>query len=363
MGTCDFCKVEPEEQLRSCVCKKVSYCSKECQAKDWKTHKPSCPPFIIRESPGKGRGLFATRKIKEGEIILEEYPLLTFSEGLNPTKFKTNYYPAIDNETKAVILKLNDPVENLKYLDTDTVEKLVRKDPIVRFWREAQSDEISKILRIITGNWFQVCGEEKLYDTNEAGLYNSCSIINHSCVPNAVWGWVMGDFKKKQVRAMKTIEKNQEILVTYVEEVDFVFGSREVRRQKLLEKGGFLCSCSECSLEGGALEDNDRMREEVMEIGAEIIQLLGREGSDPVPRGSLKKCLKLAQQRVKLTQKLDLRAEFVAAMIGFYGAATMAKEMDISILENDPDTFKQEALKYAKMFGDCYIYYCNQYIN
>ena len=77
MGSCNYCKIDTKEQLKSCVCKKVSYCSKECQAKDWKTHKPSCPPFIIRESPGKGRGLFATRKIKEGQVILEEYPLLT----------------------------------------------------------------------------------------------------------------------------------------------------------------------------------------------------------------------------------------------------------------------------------------------
>ena len=67
---CNFCKIDPKEPLKSCVCGQASYCSKECQLNDWKTHKPSCPPFIIRESPGKGKGLFATRKIKEGQIIL-----------------------------------------------------------------------------------------------------------------------------------------------------------------------------------------------------------------------------------------------------------------------------------------------------
>ena len=76
MASCNFCKANPEDQLKNCVCGKASYCSKDCQAKDWKTHKPSCPPFIIRESPGKGRGLFATRKIKEGQIILDEYSIL-----------------------------------------------------------------------------------------------------------------------------------------------------------------------------------------------------------------------------------------------------------------------------------------------
>ena len=77
MNSCDFCKKNPEEPLKSCVCKKASYCSKECQVKDWKTHKPSCPPYVVRESPGKGRGLFASRKITEGEIISDEYPLIT----------------------------------------------------------------------------------------------------------------------------------------------------------------------------------------------------------------------------------------------------------------------------------------------
>ena len=36
MGSCTFCKVHPRE-LKSCICKKVSYCSRDCQAKDWKT--------------------------------------------------------------------------------------------------------------------------------------------------------------------------------------------------------------------------------------------------------------------------------------------------------------------------------------
>ena len=103
MASCHFCKVEPEEQLKNCVCKKVSYCSKECQAKDWKSHKPSCPPFLIREAPGKGKGLFATRKIKEGEMILEEYPLLTVRDKIGVDKFRTDNFPNFDEN---IVLKV-----------------------------------------------------------------------------------------------------------------------------------------------------------------------------------------------------------------------------------------------------------------
>ena len=60
----------------------------------------------------------------------------------------------------------------------------------------------------------------------------------------------MGDFKRYQVRAITTIEKDQELLTSYLHEAEFLYGSREFRRQQLFESFGFLCSCSECSLEG-----------------------------------------------------------------------------------------------------------------
>ena len=73
--------------------------------------------------------------------------------------------------------------------------------------------------------------------------------------------------------------------------------------------------------------------------------------------------MKLTQQRVNLIKELDLRAEFVCEMIGSYCAAISARRMNISPSENDPDIFKQEALKYAKMFGDCYLHFYNKSVN
>ena len=337
---CGFCKIDTKEQLKSCVCKKVSYCSKECQTKDWKTHKPSCPPFIIRESPGKGRGLFATRKIKEGQIILDEYPLLTWNVGMSFNEFGTTQFPIMDDDTKAMVLELN---------------------PGLLCCEEAPNDEMSKIYRIVTGNSSRICEEKDLYtNTNEAGLYNNISLINHGCVTNAFPSWVMGDFKRQQVRAIMTIEKDQEILISYREEEEFICGSRESRRQFLLVAGGFLCQCSECSLKGEDLEENERMREVIREKQAEIRQLVRRDYLSS--RKSVKKAMKSSQQKVKLIQKLNLRAEFVAAMIDFYRASIMARVMGIPC-ENNPVIFKQEALKYAKMFGDKYIHSYNKHIN
>ena len=122
MPACDFCKVDSKTRLKRCICKKASYCSKECQINDWRNHKHSCPPFTIRDFPGKGRGLFATRRIKEGQIILEEYPLFAYNRGMTYYEFKTIHYPNMDEDTRSKILQLFDPAENFKKLDRNTAK-------------------------------------------------------------------------------------------------------------------------------------------------------------------------------------------------------------------------------------------------
>ena len=161
---------------------------------------------------------------------------------------------------------------------------------------------------------------------------------------------------------MMVIEKGEEILTSYRNNDKFRFGSREVRRQELLVEVAFLSQCSECSLEGWDLEDNEKMREELGEKKDETKQLLLCEGPDPVPRKDMKRAMKLAQQTVRLIQKLNIRAEFVREMICFYRAAIWARTMGVTC-QNDPEVFKREALKYAKMFGDNYIYYVNKETN
>ena len=344
MGYCHFCKVDPKELLKSCVCvcKKVSYCSKECQANDWKAHKPSCPPYVIRESPGKGRGLFATRKIEEGHVILEEYPLFTHNDAMSLHEFNANHFPNLDENTKAKILQLHDPAEDFKKLDRKTAKELVRKVPTLRHYKEAKSDDMNKIFRIIDGNRIKICNFPALYDDTEIGLYNDMTRINHSCVPNATWTWVMGDFKRQQVRAMMEIEKGEEITVCYLAIKEFIYGSRESRQQQMLDHGAFLCQCCECSLEGEDLEENEKIRTEL------------RERKDE----PLKKAMKWAQKRTKLVQKLNLPAMYMSEMLRFHVFADMAKREGISC-ENDPEVLKQEAFKYAKMLGDDNLHFYN----
>lgn len=411
MASCGFCKSSGQLKLKSCVCQKMSYCSKECQTKDWKSHKPSCPPFILRGSPGKGMGLFATRKIKMGQVILEEYPLVTvrahWSKAdllarataaarameagkldvtgcadppfMNYHELKTDFYPSIDETTKAKLFLTHDPAENLQGLDTKTVKKLRHKNPDGWLTEDAKGeDEVSKIWRILSCYSDQICGEKILYRESMEdgdrlglqgelvnplddglGLYFTMTHINHACVPNAVHSYVMGDIKKHQLRALMDIEKDQEILVSYMSE-KICYDSRDCRREKLWERFVFLCSCSECSLEGEALDINEGLRAKLRQIIAKKLQVdqllspYGASNSAP-PRELVKKSMKLTQKRVKLVQKLDLRDRFVTAMVNSYGLASIGQSLDNPI-PNEKEIYKQEALKYAKMFGDCFIH-------
>ena len=62
-GQCDGCGGGGGAGLR-CVCGDARYCSPACQRADWPRHRPACPPVTVREVPGRGRGLVATRKVR-----------------------------------------------------------------------------------------------------------------------------------------------------------------------------------------------------------------------------------------------------------------------------------------------------------
>ena len=357
MALCNYCKDGSDERLKRCVCRKVFYCNEKCQANDWKSHKPFCPSYSVRDVPGKGRGLFATRKIKAGGIILEELPLLTTENamwGYFLNKFKTTQYPNIDEDTKSLILQLHDPADNFKDLrDTKKVEELIRKNPTMQLWqlpKDSQSEEASKILRIFTGNCIKVCADHTLYrNFHEVALYNNISLINHSCIPNSIWSWVKGDFKRKQVRALKSIEKDEEILVNYSEqgpEINYGAKSREFRRRDLLEKRGFLCLCSECSLEGKALELNESMRKEIGGMRLEIARQSGLL--------NFRRAMRVSLKMIGLVKKLDIRLQFLKELLTAFMVASLFERMNLSG-PDDPELFKNAALGYV--IGDSYMHH------
>ena len=89
INQCTICGKDADKKCSRC--KKVAYCSKECQAGNWKTHKYDCqnvnssfPNIKLYECAkieGKGDGLRANTDIKYGTVIIVYFVItsLTYS--------------------------------------------------------------------------------------------------------------------------------------------------------------------------------------------------------------------------------------------------------------------------------------------
>jgi hypothetical protein len=52
--------------------------------------KSNRDPFVVADLPGKGKGLVATRDIKQGELVIQESPLFTVpTSSARPTLSET----------------------------------------------------------------------------------------------------------------------------------------------------------------------------------------------------------------------------------------------------------------------------------
>ena len=322
-----------------------------------------------------GRGLFATRNIKEGQIIIDEYPFLSLNMGpeTNYVYFKSNIYPTLNEETKQKILNMSDPVGN-------SVQGLAQKHVLLEICNNkfiCYDDEVGRILRISALNLIYFTGTLEIspYSETEGSLYNTISLINHSCDPNALTSWVMGDFSRKQIRALKSIDKDEEILISYDKggfRVVLSFGSRKFRQNEIMERFWFLCHCPECSLEGEALKENERVRQEIRGKIREIKEIWIK--TEEIPKITettgemgkqyfqtlLKRVLKLHQKKMKLIEELDLKMESVSELRNFFVVATLAKKCEISA--TDPEVLKMKALEYGKKYGDEELYFVRDYI-
>lgn len=93
VGVCPVCSKNADN--RCTACRKIFYCSRECQKKDWKTHKLECKgmPYKIEKSEAMGRYLTASKDLKAGEILFEEAPLVVGPVTVTPPVCLHCYVP------------------------------------------------------------------------------------------------------------------------------------------------------------------------------------------------------------------------------------------------------------------------------
>ncbi|KAK2758733.1 hypothetical protein FQN54_003423 [Arachnomyces sp. PD_36] len=206
----------------------------------------------VKESPGAGRGLFATRDIESGEVIMCEKAFCVVwgqeAEAWSALACDLREDAAIRvfpaGLLKAIVQKLrNNPSHAEKVLDLYGDYQGLGKEPLRK-----DGDSVIDVFQvhdIVQRNAFgpgpAQPGEEEHVSSASTGLWVQAAYINHSCFSNARKDYI-GDLMV--LRATRKIAAGDEITHTYDETSDY-----DARAATLKSTWGFKCSCTLCAAE------------------------------------------------------------------------------------------------------------------
>ncbi|KAF2009402.1 SET domain-containing protein [Aaosphaeria arxii CBS 175.79] len=195
-------------------------------------------PFELREVPGKGRGLFATRVIQMGEQIFANTAIVLVDSDSGVLA---------DEERKALIAR-----------GVDSLPEAANKD----FWALLDHfDEDKGPEGRINTNAFDVTINGDSY----YAVIPEVSMINHDCRPNTAYFWDQ-ETLTHYVHATRTIFPGEELSDTYID----VEKPRKERMGRLKRSWGFDCACSTCSAERAFAAESDARISDIKEMVAKL---------------------------------------------------------------------------------------------
>lgn len=186
--------------------------------------------YKIRDAGAKGLGVFASKFIPRGTRILAESPLFS-------VKSERDVYAATE--------KLHDADRNwLTHLSIGTHKRPSMIDWTSASWNLVRNgifptwktiEEHDTLLAVFRNNNFDIG------NSTQAIFRNICR-INHSCVPNSQGNFntAIGCFT---VHAVRPIDNEEEITISYLEEHG---ATRDSRQTRLFHGYGFTCNCPIC---------------------------------------------------------------------------------------------------------------------
>ena len=99
----------------------------------------------------------------------------------------------------------------------------------------------------------------------DSALYATIARINHSCSSNVEWSFMETAREVKEVRAIKKIEKGEEVVADYIANYDF---NTYLERKELLSlHWNFECACSICTSDHAT---DDAMRRKLKKLHNDI---------------------------------------------------------------------------------------------
>ncbi|KDP32756.1 hypothetical protein JCGZ_12048 [Jatropha curcas] len=311
---CDGCFTSVN--LKKCsACQVVWYCGSKCQKLEWKLHRLECE---VLSKLDKDRRKSVTPSVR---LMVKLYLRRKLQNNKTLSATATDNYNLV--EMLVAHMKDIDEKQLLLYAQMANLVNLILQ------WPDINIKEIAENFSKLACNAHTICDSE--LRPLGTGLYPVVSIINHSCLPNAV---LVFEGRLAVVRAVQHIPKGAEVVISYIETA----GSTMTRQKALKQQYFFTCTCSRCIkvgqqddvresaiLEGYRckddrcigflLRDSDdkgfacqqcglhRSKEEVKKIAAEI-QATSDKASKSVSSGNLQEAISMYKTVEKLQRKL-----------------------------------------------------------
>nr|CAB3499011.1 unnamed protein product [Digitaria exilis] len=220
-SSCDHCFAS--NNLKKCsVCRVTWYCSSDCQKKEWKQHQLECRAMAALPEDRK-KMLTPTIRLMVRLILKRKLQ----NEKVIPSSGIDNYYlvDILESHISEV-----DENQLILYAQMANLVNLILPS------LELDLKEIAHTFSKFACNAHTICDPE--LRPLGTGLYPVISIINHSCVPNAV---LIFDGRTAYVRALQPISKDEEVSISYIETAAVT-----KKRQNDLKQYFFACACPRC---------------------------------------------------------------------------------------------------------------------
>lgn len=197
--------------------------------------------FDVRETPGRGLGMFATEPIATGTRLLAESPLLVIPYGhYFMADIEKAFFELPEAKQESFMSLASAHGQSPKLYPSRIHPNVPRKEQQrIQEQHDARTGPSKTIFSVFMTNAMQwgARGEG-------AAVFATASRINHSCVPNAHFAWNQNidDGKGMEtVHATRDIASGEEITLTYCDPLYDV-----AMRKWELQHYGFKCDCKAC---------------------------------------------------------------------------------------------------------------------
>ncbi|KAF8584462.1 hypothetical protein K439DRAFT_1346172, partial [Ramaria rubella] len=248
-----------------------------------------------RDSPGKGKGLFATRDIQFGQLIVDERPSI-----ITPTTF---VFPAgftVEEFYKII----------LDYLTKDDTK-------IVLSLANSKGPKLPSLAGIMATNAIEI----DLKGGTDSGFMEQGTQNKSSCGPNSAWRFNYDTFTLN-LYPTRSISAGEEITASYLD----LSWNRAKRLYELNRKYHFTCTCPYCS--GTSSADSDFRRRELQNWSSTNLTF---EKWVADPKQDRKTLIKSSLRALEMIEKEGLQGTFAHRhywdLAMCYGALADAKNM------------------------------------